>query len=647
MNMNPEIENRLDLRFYKGQDLYSDGEIEDRLLELVKTYPAEVYNEVIAKENSWPVLYHLSNMRENVLNWYPFRETDDVLEIGSGCGAVTGAFAGKVKSVTCVDLSKKRSLINAYKNRDHLNIKILVGNFEDVEPEGLGQYDVITLIGVLEYARYYIHAEDPFRSFLRKIEKHLKPNGRIILAIENRLGLKYWAGCAEDHVLGGYYEGIEGYPHRNGPQTFSRKELLELIGSAGDLETELYYPHPDYKLPAAMYSDSRLPKLGELKANRKRNFDQKRITSFDEDAVFGSLIENDLYPEFANSFIAVIRRRNENEAESARHCPVLSVKFSNERSPQYALMTKICCSAEGELSVVKQACDERGTANIYHIEESCRKLRKQFAGTEFDINRCSQISDGAVQLEFIRSDRTFADELNKLLRNKENEQLIRSVRDHVGVLKKVCKAKEFVPSAEFLEVFGDYSPRKRTEAVFEGICDIDLTFDNILLAGRRKTIIDYEWTFDFDIPLNYVAWRAVYFFFVNKDISAYAKLADQIYNELGITYHDRDVYLEMEKHFQAHVKGNYASLDDLYEEITPGYIDAKRVLRLDDPDVRSEGVPEADLQMDRLREKMDELNRVIERKNEQIDAIYKSTSWKITRPVRLVLDKIRGQEHRG
>ena len=647
MNRNPEIENRLDLRYYKGQDLYSDGEIEDHLLELVKTYPGEAYNEVIAKESSWPVLYHLSNIRENVLNWYPFRETDEVLEIGSGCGAVTGAFAGKVKSVTCVDLSKKRSLINAYKNRNHPNIRILVGNFEDVEPEGLGQYDVITLIGVLEYARYYIHAEDPFCSFLRKIEKHLKPDGRIILAIENRLGLKYWAGCAEDHVLGGYYEGIEGYPHRNGPQTFSRKELLKLISSAGDLEMELYYPHPDYKLPVAMFSDSRLPKLGELKANRKRNFDQKRITSFDEDAVFGSLIENDLYPEFANSFIAVIRKRKEKGTDSAGGCPVLSVKFSNERSPKYALMTQICRTADGELSVVKQACDSRGYANIAHIEESSSKLRKQFAGTGFDINRCSQVSDSAVRLEFICSDRTFADELNELLRKNEKEKLINAVRDYIGVLKKVCRIKKFVPSAEFLEVFGDSIPKKQSEAVFEGICDIDLTFDNVLLTAQRKTIIDYEWTFDFDIPLNYVSWRAVYFFFVNKDVSAYELLADQIFNELGISFQDRVAYLEMEKHFQAYVKGDYVSLDDLYEEITPGYIDAKRVLRIDDPEIRSKGVPETDLQMEKFRKKIDELNLAIDRKDEQIDAIYKSTSWKITRPVRLVLDRLRGQEHRG
>ena len=43
----------------------------------------------------------------------------------------------------------------------------------------------------------------------------------------------------------------------------------------------------------------------------------------------------------------------------------------------------------------------------------------------------------------------------------------------------------------------------------------------------------------------------------------------------------------------------------------------------------------------------DMMKMTIEHQKEQIDAIYQSTSWKITRPIRWVLDRIRGQEHRG
>ena len=74
-----------------------------------------------------------------------------VLEVGSGCGAITGALSRKAGSVTCVDLSKKRSLINAYRHSESENVTIHIGNFTDVEPDLPADYDYICLIGVFEY----------------------------------------------------------------------------------------------------------------------------------------------------------------------------------------------------------------------------------------------------------------------------------------------------------------------------------------------------------------------------------------------------------------------------------------------------------------------------------------------------------------
>ena len=55
------------------------------------------------------------------------------------------------------------------------------------------KYDYVTLIGVFEYAKLYMGCEQPYKIFLDKINNHLKENGKILIAIENRLGLKYFA----------------------------------------------------------------------------------------------------------------------------------------------------------------------------------------------------------------------------------------------------------------------------------------------------------------------------------------------------------------------------------------------------------------------------------------------------------------------
>lgn len=295
----------LDDTFYGGTDLYSDGEIEDKLLRIAQNYTEEELNQVIVQENSWPVLYHFSNIRKNIIEWIPISKSEKVLEVGSGCGAITGALARKAERVDCIELSKKRSMINAYRNREYENIKIIMGNFQDIEPNLNSDYDYITLIGVFEYSQGYIKEEEPYIGMLESLKRHLAPGGKIVIAIENRLGLKYWAGCTEDHV-GRYFEGLEGYHNAKGVRTFSKKEWEKLIKVSG-MRGKFYYPYPDYKFPLSIYSDEYLPRKGELNLN-SYNFDRKRITLFDEGKVYDSLIEEDMFPMYSNSFLILLER---------------------------------------------------------------------------------------------------------------------------------------------------------------------------------------------------------------------------------------------------------------------------------------------------------------------------------------------------
>lgn len=302
---------RLDYTSYPGEDLYSDGEIEDLLLEIAKTYPPSNLDQAVADYQNWPVLYHFSHMRTNILEWVPFEGNEEVLEVGSGCGAITGALADKAGAVTCIDLSKKRSMINAYRNRERDHIAIMVGNFQDIEKRLTGQYDIITLIGVFEYASSYIGGKQPYVSFLEKMKRLLKPGGKILVAIENRLGLKYWAGATEDHV-GELFEGLEGYPKTGYAKTFSQPELNRIMEQAGFLKYTYFYPYPDYKLPTVIYSDDYLPKVGELSQN-KVNFDRHRVSLFQEEQVFDSLIEDGLFPLYSNSYFVIIEKEETDE----------------------------------------------------------------------------------------------------------------------------------------------------------------------------------------------------------------------------------------------------------------------------------------------------------------------------------------------
>ena len=109
----------LDYSKYPGEDFYCDGAIEDEMLDIAMNYSKVEFNRIIEERANWPIMYHFSKQRENIVDWLPMDKNMKVLEIGSGCGAITGALSRKAGSVTCVELSKKRSLINATIHHNH------------------------------------------------------------------------------------------------------------------------------------------------------------------------------------------------------------------------------------------------------------------------------------------------------------------------------------------------------------------------------------------------------------------------------------------------------------------------------------------------------------------------------------------------
>lgn len=296
---------KLDYSCYCGKDLYSDGQIEDELLEAVKNHSEDEYDAIIKEKHNWAFLYHLSKTRQNIIDWMDDDKELSVLEVGAGCGAITGKLADKFGSVTAIDLSKKRSLINAYRNKDKSNLQILVGNYTDISDKIEEKFDIITLIGVFEYAKGYMNSKTPYVDFLNSLKSHLKPNGTIIIAIENKFGLKYWAGCVEDHK-GKIYEGIEDYLNTSDVRTFTKKGLIEIVEKCNCKIEKFFYPYPDYKLPNVIYSDEYLPKIGNLN-NNFNNFDADRIVTFDESKVFDTVIREGEFPNYSNSFLLFVK----------------------------------------------------------------------------------------------------------------------------------------------------------------------------------------------------------------------------------------------------------------------------------------------------------------------------------------------------
>lgn len=599
---------RLDYSRYLGEDLYCDGTVEDEILEIVKTRSSAEYADIIVKRKNWPILYHLSPLRENIIDWIPMEISEEVsggtfqeappsgaavfggndffqgaenseereasqgdsllhtascpeekssgtgadsrreeavpgagsseesiyqgapgslcsgpkvLEVGSGCGAITGALSRKAGSVTCVELSKKRSLINAYRHRECRNITIHVGNFKDIEPRLPRDYDFIFLIGVFEYGQDYIGGDTPYEDFLKMLLPHLACGGRIVIAIENKYGLKYFAGCQEDH-LGTYYSGIENYVDGGCVRTFSRSALERLFRACGVEEYHFYYPYPDYKFMSALYSDEYLPGKGEL-YNNLRNLDRERMVLFDENSAFDGIAEDGLFSVFSNSFLVVL-----GGAFATKF-----VKYSNERAKEYVVKTQIM-DGQGMAWVRKYPLSAAARDHIRGMGAAYESLRDRYQGGNLEINRC-RVVEGEngpwAEFEFVQG-MPLSALMDRCLEKGDQEGFYKLVRQYV---KRIGYNGGYPAS------------------------DFDPIFSNVIVDGDRWTLIDYEWTFGKPIETKELVFRAVHCYMQAGGFRTACSL-EGLWKELGITEAEAERFLEQEEDFQRFVTGEVVSL---------------------------------------------------------------------------------------
>ena len=479
----------LDLSYYSGEDLYSDGDVEDTILEACKS---DSIDYLLKHSSDYAVFYHLSDLRHNLVEWLPLKGGEHVLEIGSGCGAITGALAQKAKDVVCVDLSKRRSLINAYRNKAFSNINIIVGNFQELEQD-LQEYDLITLIGVLEYSPLYIKGGDnPFIEMLALLRKHLKKGGRILIAIENKMGLKYFNGAWEDHTMK-QYEGINDYLSTDWVRTFSKQELIKLFNKSGYDKIQFYYPSPDYKIPDTVYSDDRLPKPTEVRTFGK-NYQGAQFYNFYDMVVNDQICSDGVFDYFSNSFLVVLGDDLE----------IKYSKFSRERLPKFKIGTMI--KGDKQKKVIKIALSEEAKSHVIQIKDNENKLREELS--KFNISL--ECSEG-----MLVGDTYLSDYIDGMTLQQDFYEVRHNLDDFVNLAKRyiseyfphnIDHMHPFKTTTEFKNVFGDV----KFETMTMDVTNVDAIFSNMIRdANGSVHLIDCEWVFEFPIPYEYPIWRAI------------------------------------------------------------------------------------------------------------------------------------------
>lgn len=200
-------------------------------------------------------LYHLGALRANIIEPVAAVIRGPILELGAGFGAITRRLGETGKEIFALEGSKFRAEVCASRCRDLDNVRVVCEQIAEFRPGPI--FKTIIMVGVLEYARSHgsqAKESDPIQAMLSNIVSMLAPGGELLLAIENQMGLKYYAGFPEDH-LGQAMVGIENKYTPRGPVTFGRAELSRRLLKVGLVSQQWYYPFPDFKFPQVILAD--------------------------------------------------------------------------------------------------------------------------------------------------------------------------------------------------------------------------------------------------------------------------------------------------------------------------------------------------------------------------------------------------------
>lgn len=481
---------KLDFSAYDGKDTYSDGSIEDEILSHVEAGDEENF---LRNDTRFPVLYHLSPLRNLLLEWLPVEKDDAVLEIGCGMGALTGTLLNNGAQVEAVEISPRRAQICALRNRDKENLTIHVGNLNAMTFDK--KFDFVLLIGVLEYAARFTHTKNPYVDFLNECKRFLKPDGALVIAIENRLGIEYLSGKPEDHT-GRLFDGIMDYPVSTGIKTFSRLELKNLLNSCGLVNQKFFYPYPDYKFPYMIHSDEMLPTAVEMVKYFDLFYDMNRPQLFPMSQALPVVIKAGLYQDLANSFLIMARQT----CKSAEKLPLKIFSNNCQRKLKYQLRTEIYeAPSPSGLVIKKTARNLLAREHLKAMVENC-KIFSEIYGAEH-VAQMQLISPDAAEMEYVDGT-IFEDYLCRILEYNGVDEFAAGLVFYLkNILRGTDDDKKFPNGAiEF------NSPNRYYEW--------DLNFRNITIRNNDFVLFDYEFLLP-TLPKKYVAYRALKLFWEN------------------------------------------------------------------------------------------------------------------------------------
>ena len=527
---------------------------------------------------------NLSEFKKNIISWYPIENNDKVLQIGED-----EEITRELKSMT--------SKVMIISNIDEIDMNL--------------RFDYITMIGSFDN----VDSEAKIVRLLNYAKEGLSNGGKILLAMKNKFGMKYWTGekFSSDAKA---YETIES-SRENAIGYTKIKEILDSL----KLKYKFYYPLPDYKLTNVIFTDDYMPSNDSIDSRVLTYCENEENLNFSEREAYKQLIENDakLFPFFSNSFFIEIGKDNNFK-------DIKYVSYSITRKKQYRIQTVI-----GKNKVYKTATTKESMQHIRKIENNVEIIKN------LGIECLDKVDENVVISKYLRDAKSFDRVLMETYEKNGLEAVINKIKDFKLRIIDQLIIQDNVDKTVFDKYGVDLNKDLKEKLNFtkEGV--LDLIFQNCLVKDNKLFVYDQEWYEEY-VPIEFILYRAIFYFTELKkeeDITV-------LYKELGL-----DEFIEVFDKLENRIQDDIID-EEIWEAHSKsiqyiGHFDCLIQNYEDRIHAAEEHIENLETNIKEFQQGINDLTALIQTKDvelvnyaNELRAISGSLSWKITKPLRLL-----------
>lgn len=525
-------------------------------------------------------------------------------------GEITGELCKNAKKVVSVEFSKERGRAISRRHNNKKNLEIIIGNLKDIKFNE--KFDYITLIGVLEYAPIIYKTDNAFVDLLKYVKTLLKEDGKILIATNNKFGMRNWSVIdSNDKNL--EYDAIISQKDNSQSKFLTKNEIENIIKELDLGEFKYYYPLPDYKYTNVIFTKDFMPDENNIHRNMTF-FKDSDIINFHENSAYLQIVKEDknLFNFFANSyFIEISKNFIDNK--------IKYVSFWNNRKPQYRLQTVI----KGD-QVYKSPTNELAKEHINTMKNNIDILKKS------NINTLDEYDDENIISNFMYDGKSY----DKLILEEYEKTGIDGVINLINEFKtKILDRLEITNNVN--NVFDNYNIIYKKEKIKDltfvknGLWD--LNFQNCFIKNDQLYIYDQEWI-DNKVPIEFIIyWGILIFNELKKRINI-----DELYEKLGILKY-KELFEKLQKSIEVKIysepirMANHKPMKNVR-----GFIVENNDLKIKNAFLNSE-LQRVEKENKITEEQINNMKNLIQLQSAKLNEIENSKGWKLTLKIRNIM----------